>query len=91
MAHREHFRRWFSAEDARHLVDALALRAEMHLDPPTVPAVCADPDDDYLFALARSAEARVIISGGRKVQAVDVAGIEVMSPRAAIAELDELR
>jgi hypothetical protein len=71
----------------------------MHPDPTTVPPVCADPTDDYLFALASAAEARLIVTGDRKVQAVDVPGIDVpgidvpgidvMSPRAAADELDE--
>ncbi|MGH3925917.1 MAG: hypothetical protein ACRDTT_24165 [Pseudonocardiaceae bacterium] len=74
------FRRWFSVEDSDRLVDALALIAEMHPDPAMVPPVCADPDDDYLFALADSAKARVIVSGDRKVQAVNVTGIAVRSP-----------
>ncbi len=89
VAHRERFRRWFSVDDAERLVDALALIAEMHPDPTTVPPVCADPTDDYLFALADAAEARVIVTGDREVQAVDVPGIDVMPPRAAADVLDE--
>lgn len=90
VAHRERFRRWFSLEDAQRLVDALALIAEMHPDPLTVPPVCADPDDDYLFALAEAAATRIIVSGDRKVQAVDMLGIDVRSPRAVAEELNEL-
>lgn len=85
---RERFRRWFSLEDAQRLVDALALIAEMHPDPPTVPPVCVDPDDDYLFALADAADTPVIVSGDRKVQAVDTLGIDVRSPRAVADELN---
>lgn len=90
VTHRERFRRWFSLEDAQRLVDALALIAEMHPDPPTVPPVCADPDDDYLFALADAADTRVIVSGDRKVQAVEMLGIDVRSPRAVADELNKL-
>ena len=89
VAHRERFRRWFTVEDAQHLVDALTLIAELHPDPPTIPSVCADPDDNYLFALAQSAGISIIISGDRRVQATAVSGIEVMSPRAALAKLDK--
>lgn len=32
VAHRERFRRWFTVEDAQHLLDALTLIAEMHPD-----------------------------------------------------------
>ncbi|MGH3932586.1 MAG: putative toxin-antitoxin system toxin component, PIN family [Pseudonocardiaceae bacterium] len=76
-AHRERFRRWFSVEDSDRLVIA-----EMHPDPAMVPPVCAEPDDDYLFALADSAKARVIVSGDRKVQAVNVTGIAGPRPAA---------
>lgn len=62
----------------------------MHPDPPTVPPVCADPNDDYLFALADAADTRVIVSGDRKVQAVDMLGIDVRSPRAVADELNKL-
>lgn len=90
VAYRERFRRWFTVEDTQHLVDALTLIAEMHPDPTRIPSVCADPDDNYLFALAQSTGTSIIISGDRKVQAVAVSGIEVMSPRAALAKLDKL-
>jgi putative PIN family toxin of toxin-antitoxin system len=89
VAHRQRFRRWFSVEDAERLVDALALIAEMHPDPLAVRQVCADPDDDYLFALADSADAGIIISGDRKVQAVNMACVDVMSPRGAADGLEE--
>lgn len=90
VAQRERFRRWFSLEDAQRLVSALALIAEMRPDPSTIPTVCADPDDDYLFALADAANTRVIVSGDRKVQAVNIPGIEVRSPRAVVDELSNI-
>lgn len=90
VAQRERFRRWFSLEDAQRLVSALALIAEMHPDPSTIPPVCADPDDDYLFALADAANTRVIVSGNRKVQAVNISGIDVRSPRAVVDELNNI-
>src|SRR5262249_40709892 len=69
VAHREKFRKYFSIEQAELLVAALELKAEMRPDPPTGLRVCADPEDDYLFALAASANVEVVVSGDRKVQA----------------------
>lgn len=62
----------------------------MHPDPPKGLRVCADPADDYLFALAHAASVRLIVSGDRKVQAVDLPDLDVVSPREAVDQLDEL-
>ncbi len=83
VVHREHFRRWFTVQDAERLVDALSLIAEMHPDPPAVPPGCTDPDDDYLFALADAAGVGIIVSGDRAVLATQVPGVEVLTPRQA--------
>lgn len=91
VAQRDRFRRWFTAGEADRLVDALSLVAEMHPDPSTIPLVCADPDDDYLFALAAAANVATIVSGDSKVQAVDMPGTDVISPRAAADRLHELQ
>lgn len=81
VAKREKFRQYFSVEQAELLVAALELKAEMCPDPPTGPRVCADPDDDYLFALAVVADVRLVVSGDRKVLAVQLPGIDVLTPR----------
>lgn len=62
---RKRFRRWFSAEEADAFVAALRLAATFVDDPPAVVGVTADPDDDYLVALARAAHADYLVSGDR--------------------------
>lgn len=88
VAKREKFRRYFSIYQAELLVAALELKAEMRPDPPTGPRVCADPDDDYLFALAAAADVQLVISGDRKVLAVQLPGVDVLTPRQLVNRLD---
>ncbi|MGH3772019.1 MAG: putative toxin-antitoxin system toxin component, PIN family [Pseudonocardiaceae bacterium] len=90
VAKRTKFRQYFSVEQAELLVAALALKAEMHPDPPTGPRVCADPDDDYLFALAAVADVPLVVSGDRKVLAVQLPSVDVLTPRQLVDRLDEL-
>lgn len=90
VAKREKFRRYFSVEQAELLVTALRMKAEMRPDPPTERKVCADPDDDYLFALAVAADVQLVISGDRKVLAVQLPEIDVLTPRQLVDRLDEL-
>jgi predicted nucleic acid-binding protein len=71
------------------LAAALELKAEMRPDPPPGMRVCADPEDDYLFALAEVANVQVMVSGDHKVQAVRLPGIEVLTPRTLVDRLNE--
>jgi putative PIN family toxin of toxin-antitoxin system len=66
---------------ATGLVGALERAAIVVADPSDVPRVCRDPGDDYLFALAREAEA-VLVSGDADVLAVASPPVRVLSPRA---------
>lgn len=54
------------------------------------PRVCADPDDDYLFALAVVADAQLVVSGDHKVLAVQLPGLNVLTPRQLVDRLDKL-
>jgi len=52
-------------EEAAELVDLLRRHGEMATDPADPPVICsADPDDDYLIALAENARA-ILVSGDR--------------------------
>lgn len=62
LAH-DRFRRWFSAEEEDAFLAALQLAATVIDDPPAVVGVTPDPDDDYLVALARAAEADYLVPG----------------------------
>jgi len=76
-----------SRDEATTLIRALEAGALVVPDPTDVPAVCRDPADDYLFALALSAGA-ALVSGDAGVLAVTDAGVRVVRP-AAFAQLLE--
>jgi predicted nucleic acid-binding protein len=79
--------RYVSRDEAVRMIQALEAGAVALPDPTRVPAVCRDPDDDYLFALALGAGA-VLVSGDAGVLAVTDAGVRVVRP-AAFAQLLE--
>lgn len=54
-----------SAAVAREFVDGLAGDALVLDDPPALPGVSPDPDDEYVIALARTAQADYVVSGDR--------------------------
>jgi uncharacterized protein len=66
---------------ATAFVAALASDALWADDPPDPPSVVADPDDDYLLALAEVAGADAIVSGDRHLTGLDDLTTPVMTPR----------
>jgi uncharacterized protein len=76
-------RRRVPEEEAEALVTAIGRGAIMLPDPVDVRTVCRDPDDDYLFALARDAGA-VLVSGDKDVLDVTDAGVRVLRPAAIV-------
>jgi predicted nucleic acid-binding protein len=76
---RERFLRWRTREQLDRFVADIRVLAHRLPDPTDVPAVSRDPNDDYLIALFRAAEADVLCSGDGDLAAVD--GLEVLSPR----------
>ena len=76
---REKFRRYVDLDTVRDYVDLLRREALVAPDPEGPPPLrSADPDDDYLIALARSQNA-VLISGDNHL--LDLAGqAPVLSP-----------
>ncbi len=65
------------------LLPAFAEAGTVVDDPVDVEALLRDPDDDYLIALAREADAEMIVSGDRDL--LDHVGLEpkAISPRHA--------
>ncbi|MGZ6692293.1 MAG: putative toxin-antitoxin system toxin component, PIN family, partial [Solirubrobacteraceae bacterium] len=57
--------------------------------PPPHPAVCRDPDDDYLVALATAHTASVLVSGDDDLLAIDPSELEVeiLTPRRFVDRL----
>ena len=77
---RPKFRRWISAPVAREFVDGLTDDALIINDPPALPGVSADPDDDYLIALARAARADYLVSGDRHLLELEDPDPPVLTP-----------
>ena len=75
------FERYFTQEEANSYLHDYLDRVTMY-DTPDIPPVCADPDDDYLFALALIGEADYLVSGDKQVLALDPYGkTRVVTPR----------
>lgn len=77
---REKFRRYVELHLVTDYLDVLHRDAQLVADPEAPPPVrCADPDDDYMIALAHSQSA-ALVSGDRHL--LELAGrIPVYSPR----------
>ena len=57
-------------------------------DPPRpYPAVCRDPDDDYLVALARAAVVDALVTGDRDLLELEDVRVAVITPRALVERL----
>lgn len=78
---RPRFRRWVSIATATEFIDGLAADALIVEDPPALAGLSPDPDDDYLIALARAAQADYLVSGDRHL--LDLADPEppMLTPR----------
>jgi len=74
-------RRLVPEHEAGALATMIERAAIAFPDPVDVPAVCRDPMDDHLFALARDAGA-VLVSGDGDVLDVTEAGVRVLRPAA---------
>ncbi|MGI8948744.1 MAG: putative toxin-antitoxin system toxin component, PIN family [Ornithinimicrobium sp.] len=61
---RDKFRSWLSHDDARRFVADVRILADVVPDPPaTAHRVTADPDDEFLVALAAGADVVALVSG----------------------------
>lgn len=84
---RDRFRRWISTAEAELLVARLENEAESWNDPSDVPAVTADPKDDYLVALYRDCDADLLVSGDPDLVDLDVGDVAVLTPRELLDRL----
>ena len=78
---RPRFRRWISTQTAAEFIAGLEQSALMIDDPPAPAALTADPDDDYLIALARAGGADYLVSGDRHLTDLQDPEPPVLTPR----------
>ncbi len=87
---RPRLRKYLSTDEALRFVADLAAQTILLTDPPGPPAaVCRDPNDDYLVALATVRHADAIITGDPDLHAIDTEqlGIEILTPRQLVDRL----
>lgn len=85
---RKRFHRFFDANQVYEFVAALIAVAVLFEDPEERPAVTADPDDDYLVALAAAADADLLVSGDHHLTDLKcVSEVRIVTPREFLEEL----
>ena len=87
---RPRLRKYLSTDEVLRFVADLAAQTILLTDPPGPPAaVCRDPNDDYLVALATVRHADAIITGDPDLHAIDTEqlGIEILTPRQLVDRL----
>jgi len=78
---RPRLRRYLSLEEAERFVADLAGVTALTADAPLpYPAVCRDPPDDYLDALAREGDAEAIVTGDADLLSLKEPGLSVITP-----------
>jgi putative PIN family toxin of toxin-antitoxin system len=84
---REKFRRYVAATEVEEYLALLRREALLFEDPkPSGEALCDDPDDEYLIALARTAQVNALVSGdSHLLELVDL--IPVLTPREFLESL----
>jgi predicted nucleic acid-binding protein len=83
---RPRLRKYLSTEEAARFLADLAAQTTLLADPTgPAPAVCRDPRDDYLVALARYSGAEAIVTGDLDLLAIDPGPIQLRGPHAATA------
>ena len=87
---RERFRRWVTTDEVDAFVAGIRVDAIVLDDPPAEAGLTPDPDDDYLVALARSAEADHLVSGDRHLLDLVDPHPPVLSPRAFLELLSHV-
>jgi putative PIN family toxin of toxin-antitoxin system len=85
---RPRFRRWVSQATATEFIDGIAQDAVIVTDPPALPGLTPDPDDDYLIALARATQADYVVSGDRHLLDLSDPVPPVLTPRQFLDLLD---
>jgi putative PIN family toxin of toxin-antitoxin system len=86
---RPRLRRYLALDEAARFVADLGSQMTLISDAPTPhPAVCRDPNDDYLVALAVKMRADAIVTGDLDLLELTDPPMPVITPRAFLARLD---
>ena len=76
------FAKYFTPEQADSLIDLLRIVGTEYRDPPNPPAICRDPDDDYLLALTKVSKADVLLTGDLDLLSLSEFGrTRILSPK----------
>jgi putative PIN family toxin of toxin-antitoxin system len=85
---RPKFRRWLTEGEARQFVGDLMTIAHLVDDPaPQAGGLSADPDDEFLVALAQAADVEALVSGDPHLLDLELEP-PVVSPAAYLGRLD---
>jgi putative PIN family toxin of toxin-antitoxin system len=86
---RPKLRRWVGVQAAADYLAGLGHDVLLIADPPPIPGLTPDPDDDYLVALARAAAADYLVSGDRHLLELTDPDPPVLTPREFLALLED--
>ncbi len=84
---RPKFARWTSDDRGADFVSGLEARGDQHSDPPDIPRVVRDPNDDYLVALTRASSATALVSVDLDLLEANLDEVTVYTPRAFVEML----
>jgi putative PIN family toxin of toxin-antitoxin system len=87
---RPRLRKYLSNQEAQRFITDLAGQTNLIADPPGPhPALCRDPHDDYLLALATTSNAELLITGDQDLLSIDPSQltIEIITPRQLVDRL----
>jgi putative PIN family toxin of toxin-antitoxin system len=88
---REKFRRWITLHEVEAFVAGLAAACELLPDPATDAApVTADPDDEYLVALALASEVDFLVSGDADLTELDNPRLRILTPSQFLERVDDV-
>ncbi len=85
---RRKFRRYFTEGEARIFIESVRTLALVGEDAEIEEALTPDPEDDYLVALAREADADCIVSGDKHLTGLRDPRPPVLTPRELLDRLD---
>jgi uncharacterized protein len=86
---RPRLQKYLSADEATRFLADLAAQTILLADPNDRPAVCRDPRDDYLIALATVSGAEAVVTGDLDLLEIDPKqlSMQILTPRQLTSQL----